>query len=56
LSPFLVGLGFGAGILGLTTLLGFTTGPTTILLAVLAIVMAALLGLASRCMTVCEKD
>jgi hypothetical protein len=56
LSPFLVGLGLGAGILGLTTLLGLTTGPTTILLAILAIVMAALLGLASRCMPVCEKD
>lgn len=59
LSPFLLGLGAGAGILGLLTLGGVTTTTSiTIVFSVFAIVMAllALLGLARRCLPLCEKD
>jgi hypothetical protein len=56
LTPLLIGLVFGAGIIGLLTLAGLSTSSMAVLLAVLAILTAVLLGLALRCLPICEKD
>jgi len=57
LSPLLLGVGIGAGIVGLLLLGGLATPYAPILLAVLGVVMAliVLIGVVGRCFPICRE-